>query len=107
MRIGFTTLAIVGVILHCPDCRGWAEIATGAAIDQEPLRRFRKILKEQRDAVHLRLVFAREQSRGLSRSEIKDEGDRGSFSTANDMTAFQQTQAQEQLTENQRGLGSN
>jgi len=68
-------------------------------MDQQSLRRFRQALKQHRDAVHLRLVFAREQSRGLSRSEVKDEGDRGSFSTANDMTAFQQTQAQEQLTE--------
>jgi DnaK suppressor protein len=66
-------------------------------MDQEMLSRFRRVLKQQRDAVHLRLVFAREQSSGLDRFEIKDE--RGSFSTACEMTAFGQTQAQEQLTE--------
>ena len=35
---------------------------------------------------------------GMTRVQLihKDEGDRGSFSAANDMTAFQQTQAQEQ-----------
>ena len=68
-------------------------------MDQQSLSRFRKTLKEQRDAVHLRLAGAREQGRGVSRSEIKDEGDRGSASMASEMSAVQQTQAQALLAD--------
>jgi DnaK suppressor protein len=67
-------------------------------MDQQSLGKFRRALKEQRDVLHLRLVLTRESQR-LSPSEIKDEGDRGNASTANEMSAIQQTRAQTLLTD--------
>ena len=68
-------------------------------MDQQSLGRFRRVSKEQRDAVHIRLVCAREQSRGLSRLEINDQRDRGVAWTDIEMSAVQKTQAQDVLTE--------
>jgi DnaK suppressor protein len=69
----------------------------GCAMDQQALGRFRKTLKEHRDAVHFRLVLAREQGRVQNQSEVTDEGDRGSAQTDKEMSAVQQTQAQDLL----------
>ena len=62
-------------------------------MDQQSLGRFRKALKEQRDAVHLRLVLAREQDRAQNRSEVTDEAERGRAQVDKEMSAIQQTQA--------------
>jgi DnaK suppressor protein len=62
-------------------------------MDQQSLGRFRKALKERRDAVHLRLILAREQDRAQNRSEVTDEADRGIDHVNREMYAIQQTQA--------------
>jgi DnaK suppressor protein len=66
-------------------------------MDKRSLDRFRKSLKEQRDALHLRLVRARRQHPGPGASEVKDEGDRASASVAQEMTAPERTQAENLL----------
>jgi len=48
--------------------------------------------------VHLRLALASEQGRMRNRSEVTDEGDRGSAETDKEMSAVQQSQAQDLLT---------
>jgi RNA polymerase-binding transcription factor len=67
-------------------------------MDRQSLDRFRRALKSQRDIVHLRLVLAREQGRVQDQSEVTDEGDRGRAETDKQMSAVQQTQAQDLLT---------
>lgn len=62
-------------------------------MDQESRRRLRKVLKEQRDTLHLRLVLAREHDRAQNNSEVTDEADRGSAHADREMSAIQQTQA--------------
>ena len=62
-------------------------------MDQKSLGRFRKALKERRDALHLRLVLAREQDRAQNRPEVTGETDRGSAYVNREMFAIQQTQA--------------
>jgi DnaK suppressor protein len=62
-------------------------------MDPQFLNRFRKTLKEQRDALHLRVVSAMGQSRVQNQSEVMDEADRGSARTDREMSAIQTTQA--------------
>ena len=66
-------------------------------MDKRSVDRFRKSLKEQRDALHLRLVRVRRQPAGLGPSEVKDEGDRASASLAQEITALGRTQAENLL----------
>ncbi len=65
-------------------------------MDKQSLERFRKTLKERRDALHLRLSSTKTE-RGSSRSEIKDEGDRANASLAAEMSVMQQSQAENLL----------
>ena len=61
-------------------------------MDKESLERFRKALKERRDALHLRLSSTKRE-RGGSHCEIKDEGDRANASVAAKMSVMEQSQA--------------
>ena len=65
-------------------------------MDKQSLERFRKTLKEQRDALHLRLSSTKKEGSG-NRSEIKDEGDRANASLAAEMSVMQQNQAENLL----------
>ena len=66
-------------------------------MDKRTLERFRKALKEQRDALHLRLATARQQSHSSILAESKDEGDRATASIATEMSAIERTQAENLL----------
>jgi DnaK suppressor protein len=70
-------------------------------MNQHSLGRFRKALKEQRDALHIRLVFVMEQRRIQNQSEVMDEADRGRVQTDKEMSAIQQTQARNLLVLNE------
>ena len=65
-------------------------------MDKQSLERFRKTLKERRDALHLRLSSTKRE-RGGSHYEIKDEGDRANASLAAEMSVVQQSQAENLL----------
>src|SRR5437762_3499434 len=65
-------------------------------MDKESLERFRKALKERRDALHLRLSSTKRERAGR-RCEIKDEGDRATASLAAEMSLLQQSQAENLL----------
>ena len=67
-------------------------------MDRQSLAHFRKILKEQCDAVHLRLVGSREYGRVQNQSEVTDEGDRASAQVDRETSAVQQTQGADFLT---------
>lgn len=67
-------------------------------MDQQSLERFRKALKERRDALHLRLSTAKRDNFGhRSSCEIKDEGDRANASITAEMSVLQQSQAENLL----------
>ena len=67
-------------------------------MDKQSLERFRKVLKERRNAVHLRLSSTKRATLGSrSSGEIKDEGDRANASMAAEMSLLQQSQAENLL----------
>ena len=78
------------------DGRGHTPL-TRRPMDKRSLDCFRKSLKEQRDALHLRLVRVKRQHPVSGASELKDEGDWASASVAQEMTAMEQTQAEKLL----------
>lgn len=64
-------------------------------MDKLSTNRFRKLLKERRDNLHLRLTRATRQSRSLA--DAKDEGDRASASIEKEMSAAEKAQAESLL----------
>ena len=67
-------------------------------MDKQSLDRFRKILRERRSALHSRLAVTKQEKRGNPRvGEIKDEGDRAAASVNAEISAMQQTQAENLL----------
>src|SRR5438132_639748 len=66
-------------------------------MDKRSLDRFRKSLKDRRDALQLRLVVTRRHGQRPSMCEIKDEGDRATASIITEMSAMQQNQAENLL----------
>jgi DnaK suppressor protein len=66
-------------------------------MDKRSLDRFRKSLKEQRDALQLRMVRVSRQDAGRGRADVEDEGDRANAYLADDMSALEQTQAEKLL----------
>jgi len=74
-----------------------AKLARHTTMDKRSLDRFRKSLKERRDALQLRLVRVRRQSPGTGLSDIKDEGDRANASLEQEMSVLEQTQAENLL----------
>ncbi|MGH8359740.1 MAG: TraR/DksA family transcriptional regulator [Pseudomonas sp.] len=75
-------------------------------MDKRSLDRYRKTLKERRDALHIRMISANKQSRGQNRSEaeVRDEGDQANALTADEMTVLQQSQAESLLRETNAAL---
>jgi DnaK suppressor protein len=67
-----------------------------ADMEKRSLDRFRKSLKEQRDALQLRLVRVRRHS-PIGLLDVKDEGDRANAHLADEMSALEETQAQNLL----------
>jgi hypothetical protein len=67
------------------------------SMDKQSLSGFRKSLKEQRDALQLRLVRVKRHSSRSAPWEAKDEGDRANTSLAQEMSALEQTQAENLL----------
>src|SRR5581483_3843708 len=65
-------------------------------MDRQSLERFRRVLKERRDALHLRLSSTKRE-RGVSRCEIKDEGDRANAYLDAETSMMQQSQAENLL----------
>jgi DnaK suppressor protein len=67
-------------------------------MDKQSLERFRKTLKERRDALHLRLSTTKREAFGnRSVCEIRDEGDRANASITAEMSVLQQSQAENLL----------
>ena len=66
-------------------------------MDKKLVNQFVKLLKERRDALHLRLTRATRQSRASALTDAKDEGDRASASVDKEMSAADHAQAENLL----------
>jgi DnaK suppressor protein len=65
-------------------------------MDAKQRQRFRKLLKEQRDALQLRLLSTR-RPHDSTASDLKDEADRANHTVSTELTFLQQSQADHQL----------